>query len=82
MLAEVLQNSPRGYGLKGRRRFDIYPADVVTCPPGRELKGWVVEYQDGSRSIDLYIHLVICYNMALPGPCARVEGVGVSGMFS
>lgn len=31
---EVLNNAPVGFGAEGYGRFDIYPSDIVTCPPG------------------------------------------------
>ena len=35
LLREVLGNAPQGYGKEGLSRYDLYPSDVVHCPPGR-----------------------------------------------
>ena len=35
LLREVLGNAPQGYSKQGWSRYDLYPSDVVHCPPGR-----------------------------------------------
>ena len=37
LMREVLGNAPLGYNKEGLSRYDLYPSDVVHCPPG----GWV-----------------------------------------
>ena len=34
LLREVLGNAPQGYNMQGLSRYDLYPSDVVHCPPG------------------------------------------------
>jgi hypothetical protein len=34
---EMVNNAPLGHWVEGYGRFDIYPSDIVTCPPGATL---------------------------------------------